>query len=180
MTENVGRRPQDEMIKDKRSPRLRHRIKQTPMKAVVEKTADKAAERGLRLVLVPAYRNSKTCPIHGVKMSFPLGPRIGLCPHNHWVHRDIAAVLNMLRKAVKELDEKYAEAVRRALSAVDEKQLEEWSEAVLRAERTVPAPRPDVPARASPMTPPGEETVTPAGEEGAYELPPTGGRGGGR
>jgi transposase len=70
---------------------------------VVEKTADKAAERGLRLVLVPAYRNSRTCPIHGVEMAFPLGPKIGLCPHNHWVHRDIAAVLNMLEKATKNL-----------------------------------------------------------------------------
>jgi transposase len=178
VTENVGKKPQEEMIERVVRAPLRHRIKQTPMKAVVEKARDKAAERGLRLLLVPAYRNSKTCPIHGVEMSFPHGPKLGLCPRRHWVHRDVAAVLNMLRKAVKELDEKYAEAVRRALSSVDEKQLEEWTAEVLRAER--PAPRPDVLARASPMTPPGEEAVTPAGEEGAHEPPPTGRRGGGR
>jgi transposase len=151
VTEDVGKKPQEEMIEDKGSPQLRHRIKQTPMKAVVDRVGDKAEERGLRFVLVSARRNSKTCPIHGVEMSFPLGPKLGLCPHNHWVHRDVAAVLNMLRRAADKLEEKYAEAVRRALSAVDVKALEEWSAEVLRAER--PAPWPDVLARAGPMTP---------------------------
>ncbi|MGC9119793.1 MAG: zinc ribbon domain-containing protein, partial [Thermoproteus sp.] len=100
---------------------------------------------------VSARRNSKTCPIHGAEMSFPLGPKLGLCPRGHWVHRDVAAVLNMLRKAVEELEPRYAEAIKRALSAVDERQLEEWSRQVLEAEGR--KQRPDVLARASPMTP---------------------------
>ncbi|MGC9119762.1 MAG: zinc ribbon domain-containing protein, partial [Thermoproteus sp.] len=151
VTEVLGEKPQEEMVVDKGSPKLRHRIKQIPIKAVVEKVRDKAEERGLRLLFVSARRNSKTCPIHGAEMSFPLGPKLGLCPHGHWIHRDVASVLNMLRKAVEELDEEYAEAVRRALSAVDEKILEEWSQYVLEAEGR--AQWPDVLARASPMTP---------------------------
>ncbi|AET31633.1 zinc ribbon domain-containing protein [Pyrobaculum ferrireducens] len=151
VTENVGKKPQEGMIEDKGSPQLRHRIKQTPIKTVVEKTRDKAAERGLRFVVVSSYRNSKTCPVHGAELSFPLGPKIGLCPHNHWVHRDVASVLNMLRRAVEKLEPVCAEAVKRALSAVDEKTLEEWSQYVLEAEGYVQWP--DVLARASPMTP---------------------------
>ena len=151
VTENVGKKPQEGMIEDKGSPQLRHRIKQTPIKTVVEKTRDKAAERGLRFVLVSSYRNSKTCPIHGAELSFPLGPKIGLCPHNHWVHRVVASVLNMLMRAVEKLEPVCAEAVKRALSAVDEKTLEEWSQYVLEAEGYVQWP--DVLARASPMTP---------------------------
>ncbi|MGC9051941.1 transposase [Pyrobaculum sp.] len=162
VTENVCKKPQEEMVEGKKSPQLRHRIKQTPMKAVVEKVQDKATERGLRFVLVPAYRNSKICPTHGVELSFPLGPKLGLCPRGHWVHRDVAAVLNMLIKAAERLEPEYAEALKRALSTVDEKALEEWSKAVVDAE----APRPAVLARASLMTPPGEEAVSPAGDRG--------------
>ncbi len=153
VTENVGKKPQEEMIEDKRSPQLRHRIKQIPIKTVVDRVRNKAEERGLRFLLVSARRNSRTCPIHGVEMSFPLSPKLGLCPRGHWVHRDVASVLNMLRKAVEELDEKYAEVVRKALSAVDEKTLEEWSRWVLEAERAVRTQWPAVLARASPMTP---------------------------
>ncbi|MGC9119800.1 MAG: zinc ribbon domain-containing protein, partial [Thermoproteus sp.] len=135
------------------SPQLRHRVKQTPMKAVVEKVRDKAAERGLRLLLVSARRNSKICPVHGEKLSFPTGPKIGFCPRGHWVHRDVAAVLNIMRRAAERLEPRYAEAVKRALSAVDVKALEEWSRLVLEAESPIQAQWPDVLARASPMTP---------------------------
>jgi IS605 OrfB family transposase len=153
VTEDLGKKPQEGMIEKVKDRELRHRIKQTPMKAILAKTADKAEERGLRLVLVSAYRNSKTCPIHGVEVSFPLGPKVGLCPRGHWVHRDVASVLNMLKRAADKLEEKYAEAVRRALSAVDEGTLEEWSRHVLEAEGALQAQRPDVLARAGPMTP---------------------------
>jgi IS605 OrfB family transposase len=153
VTENVGKKPQEKMIERVDSAELRHRIKQMPIRAVVEKVRDKAEERGLRLVLVSAYRNSKTCPIHGVEMSFPLGPKIGLCPRGHWVHRDVASVLNILRKVAERLEPKYAEAVRRVLFAVDEKQLERWTAEVLETERAVRAEWPAVLARASPMTP---------------------------
>ncbi|MGC9051416.1 zinc ribbon domain-containing protein [Pyrobaculum sp.] len=176
----MGVRPQEELVEKKKNAELRHRIKQMPMKAVVDKTAGKAAERGLRLVLVSSYRNSKICPVHGEELSFPLGPRLGLCPRGHRVHRDVASVLNMLWKATEKLEKRYAEAVKRALSAVDERTLEEWSAQVLEAERAVRAEWPAVLARASPMTPPGEETVTPAGTEGADEPPQAEGRGRGQ
>ena len=152
ITEDLGEKPQEEMIKRKKGGELRHRVKQTPMKAVLKKVEDKAKERGIRLVLVSSRRNSRICPLHGVELSFPLGPKLGLCPRSHWVHRDIAAVLNMLRRAVDKLGE-YGEAVRRALDAIDEKTLEEWAALVLRAER------PAVLARASPMIRPGERAV---------------------
>ncbi|AET33380.1 zinc ribbon domain-containing protein [Pyrobaculum ferrireducens] len=133
---------------------------------MVEKVRDKAEERGLKVLLVSAYRNSKTCPIHGVEMSFPLGPKLGLCPRGHWVHRDVASVLNMLKKATEKLEGKYAEAVKRALSAVDEKMLEEWSRQVLEAEGSIRTPRPAVLARASPMTPAGRGDGDPDGDRG--------------
>lgn len=152
VTEDLGEKPQEEMIQRKRDKELRHRVKQTPMKAVLKKVADKAKERGVRLVLVSSRKNSQICPIHGAEMTFPLGPKLGLCPRGHWVHRDIAAVLNMLRRAVDKLGE-YGEIVRKTLDALDEKTLEEWIALVLRAER------PAVLARASPMTRPGERAV---------------------
>jgi IS605 OrfB family transposase len=151
VTEDLGKRPQEGMVERPKSAGLRHRVKQMPMKAILAKTADKAAERGLRLLLVSSYRNSKTCPVHGEPLSFPTGPKVGLCPRGHWVHRDVASVLNMLRKAAEELEPKHAEAVKRALSIMDERHLEEWSQYVLEAEGYVQ--RPAVLARASPMTP---------------------------
>ncbi|AET31516.1 zinc ribbon domain-containing protein [Pyrobaculum ferrireducens] len=169
VAEDLGRRPQEEMVERAKSAGLRHRIKQMPIKAVVGKVRDRAAERGLRFVFVSASRYSKTCPVHREPLSFPLGPKMGLCPHGHWVHRDVAAVLNILKKAAEELEPKYAEVVRHALSTVDKRQLEEWSAIVLRAERTVKARWPAVLARAGPMTPPG--AIIPAGDEGAYDPP---------
>jgi IS605 OrfB family transposase len=157
VTESLGKRPQEGMIEKTRNRELRHRVKQMPITAILAKTADKAAERGLKFVFVSAYRNSKTCPIHDVGMSFPMNPKLGLCPHGHWVHRDVTAVLNMLRKAAKRLEGKYAEVIRRALSAVDEKTLEEWSRQVMEAEGASQAQRPDVLARASPMIPVHED-----------------------
>jgi hypothetical protein len=62
------------MVEKTKSAGLRHRVKRMPMRAVVNKTADKARGRGLRLLLVPAYRNSTTCPVHGVELSFPSAP----------------------------------------------------------------------------------------------------------
>ena len=156
VTEDLGEKPQEEMIKRKKGGELRHRIKQTPMKAVLKKVADKARERGVKLVLVSSRKNSRICPIHGEELSFPLGPRLGLCPRGHWIHRDIAAVLNMLRRAVDKLGE-YGEAIRRALDAIDEKTLEKWTALVMQTER------PAVLTRASPMTRPG----SPLGRERA-------------
>ena len=155
VTEDLGERPQEEMIQRKRDKELRHRVKQTPMKAVLKKVADKARERG-KLVLVSSQKNSRICPIHGEELSFPFSPKLGLCPRGHWVHRDIVAVLNMLKKATDKLGE-YGEIVRKTLDALDEKTLEEWIALILRAER------PAVLARASPMTQPG----SPLGRERA-------------
>ncbi len=148
VTEDLGKRPQEEMIQRKRDKELRHRVKQTPMKAVLNRVEDKAKERGVRLVLVSSRKNSRICPIHGVEMTFPLGPKLGFCPRGHWVHRDVTSTLNMLRKVADELKE-YGEVVRKTLDALDEKTLEKWTALVIQTER------PAVLARASPMTQPG-------------------------
>jgi IS605 OrfB family transposase len=175
VTEELGKKPQEEIAQKKISPQLRHRIKQTPMKAVVEKARDKAAERGLRLLLVSSYKNSQTCPLHYMQLSFPTGAKVGHCPRGHRVHRDVAAVLNMLMRAVEKLEPTYAEAVKNAMSILDEKQLEMWTEAMLSVERTAKAQWPDVLARASPMTPPG--AIIPAGDGGRLRPAPRGGEG---
>jgi hypothetical protein len=61
----------------------------------------------------------------------------------------------MLKKAAERLEEKYAEAVRQALSSIDGRRLEEWSRQVLQIESPVRISRPDVLARAGPMIPTG-------------------------
>jgi hypothetical protein len=58
-----------------------------------------------------------------------------LDPRGRWIHHDIAAVLNMLRRVVEKLKSKYIEAVKQALFAVDVEMLKELTEATLKAER---------------------------------------------
>ena len=58
ITEELGEKPQDEMISDLESRGLRHRIKQTPFKNIEKAVEDKALERGSKLFHVSSYRNS--------------------------------------------------------------------------------------------------------------------------
>jgi hypothetical protein len=68
ITEELGENPQESMINGIGRDELRHRIKQTPFKALEKAVEDKALERGSRIFHVSAYRNSRACPMHFVKL----------------------------------------------------------------------------------------------------------------
>ncbi|KUO80928.1 MAG: hypothetical protein AT718_06785 [Vulcanisaeta sp. JCHS_4] len=81
---------------------MRHRIKQTPFKAVEKTVEDKALERGSKLFRVSSYRNSRICPIHFVRLERTDDWHTLQCPLGHLVHRDYASVMNMMWKATLE------------------------------------------------------------------------------
>jgi transposase, IS605 OrfB family, central region len=102
VTEDLGERPQDEMISDLESRGLRHRIKQTPFKALERVVEDKALERGSKLFRVSSYRNSRVCPIHFVRLKSTDEWHTLQCPKGHYVNRDYASVMNMAWKLTPE------------------------------------------------------------------------------
>jgi transposase, IS605 OrfB family, central region len=102
VTEDLGERPQDEMISDLESRGLRHRIKQTPFKNIEKAVEDKALERGSKLFHVSSYRNSRVCPIHFVRLERTDDWHILKCPLGHLVNRDYASVTNMAWKLTPE------------------------------------------------------------------------------
>jgi hypothetical protein len=81
---------------------LRHRIKQTPFKAVEKAVEDKALERGSKIFRVSAYRNSRVCPIHFTKLESTNDWHTLYCPKGHYVNRDYASVANMTWKTTPE------------------------------------------------------------------------------
>jgi len=102
VTEDLGERPQDEMISDLESGGLRHRIKQIPFKALERAVEDKALERGSKIFYVSAYRNSRVCPIHFVRLERTDDWHTLQCPLGHLVDRDYASVVNMAWKTTPE------------------------------------------------------------------------------
>ena len=102
VTENLGEKPQDEMINGVSKSELRHRIKQTPFKAVEKTVEDKALERGSKIFRVSAYRNSRVCPIHFTKLESTNDWHTLYCPKGHYVNRDYASVANMTWKTTPE------------------------------------------------------------------------------
>jgi len=60
------------MIEDIMKDGLRHRIKQTPFKALEKAVEEKALERGSKLFHVSSYRNSRVCPIHFTRLERPM------------------------------------------------------------------------------------------------------------
>jgi IS605 OrfB family transposase len=102
ITEELGERPQDEMINGVGKGELRHRIKQIPFKALEKAVEDKALERGSRLVRVSSYRNSRVCPIHFVRLERTDDWHTLKCPLGHYVDRDHASVMNMTWKLTPE------------------------------------------------------------------------------
>jgi len=102
ITEELGNNPQEEMIEDIMKDELRHRIKQTPFKALEKAVEDKALERGSKLFHVSAYRNSRVCPIHFVRLKETNDWHVLYCPLGHYVDRDYASILNMLWKTTPE------------------------------------------------------------------------------
>jgi IS605 OrfB family transposase len=102
VTEELGDTPQEEMIADIEKSELRHRIKQTPFKAVEEAVEDKALERGSKIFRVSSYRNSRVCPIHFTRLEGTDDWHTLKCPLGHYVNRDYASVVNMMWKTTPE------------------------------------------------------------------------------
>jgi len=102
VTEELGERPQDEMINGVWKGELRHRIKQTPFKSIEKTIEDKALERGSRVFKVSSYRNSRVCPIHFTRLEKTDDWHTLKCPLGHYVHRDYASVANMMWKVTPE------------------------------------------------------------------------------
>jgi IS605 OrfB family transposase len=102
VTEELGENPQESMISDVGKDELRHRIKQTPFKALEEAVEDKALERGSKIFRVSSYRNSRVCPIHFVRLEKTDDWHTLKCPLGHLVDRDYASILNMLWKTTPE------------------------------------------------------------------------------
>jgi IS605 OrfB family transposase len=98
ITEELGDNPQESMIEDIMKDELRHRIKQTPFKALEKAVEGKALERGSKLVRVSSYRNSRVCPIHFTRLEKTDEWHILYCPKGHYVNRDYASVMNMTWK----------------------------------------------------------------------------------
>jgi len=102
ITEELGEKPQDEMINGVGKGELRHRIKQTPFKALEKAVGDKALERGSRIFHVSAYRNSRVCPVHFTRLEKTDDWHTLKCPLGHLVDRDYASVANMTWKTTPE------------------------------------------------------------------------------
>jgi transposase len=102
ITEELGENPQESMIDGIGKDELRHRIKQTPFKAVEKAVEGKALERGSKIFRVSAYRNSRVCPIHFVRLERTDDWHILQCPLGHYVDRDYASVMNMTWKLTPE------------------------------------------------------------------------------
>jgi hypothetical protein len=102
ITEELGDNPQESMIEAVGRGELRHRIKQTPFKALEKAVEDKALERGSRIFHVSSYRNSRVCPIHFTRLEKTNDWHTLQCTLGHYVDRDHASVLNMAWKVTPE------------------------------------------------------------------------------
>jgi IS605 OrfB family transposase len=102
VTEELGNNPQEEMIDGIGKDELRHRIKQTPFKALEKAVEEKALERGSKIFHVSSYRNSRVCPIHFTKLERTDDWHTLKCPLGHYVDRDYASVMNMDWKTTPE------------------------------------------------------------------------------
>jgi len=102
ITEDLGEKPQEEMINSVSKGELRHRIKQIPFKNIEEAVEDKALERGSKLFHVSSYKNSRVCPIHFTKLEGTNDWHTLQCSLGHYVDRDYASILNMAWKITPE------------------------------------------------------------------------------
>jgi len=102
ITEELGKAPQQSMINEIKRSETRHRVSQVPFKSIERTVEDKALERGSKLVRVSSYRNSKTCPVHFVRLKSTNDWHVLYCPKGHYMHRDYTSILNMLWKVTPE------------------------------------------------------------------------------
>jgi Putative transposase DNA-binding domain. len=102
VTEELGDNPQESMINGIGKDEVRHRIKQTPFKALEKAVEEKALERGSKIFRVSSYRNSRVCPIHFTRLEKTDDWHTLQCPLGHLVDRDYASVVNMTWKTTPE------------------------------------------------------------------------------
>jgi IS605 OrfB family transposase len=100
--ERLGKNPARGMINHIKDEQLRHRIYQTSFRGVQTAIEEKAREHGVPILYVNPRNTSKICPLHGAKMVYSNGSRVGKCTVGGklW-HRDVAACTNLLLKALR-------------------------------------------------------------------------------
>jgi len=165
ITEELGENTQESMINEIKRNETRHRVKQTPFKAVERAVGDKALERGSKLIRVSSYRNSRVCPIHFTRLGETNDWHTLYCPVGHYVNRDYASVLNMAWKTTpgswtkafwwnmrKRMDWREYEGESNSLIPYE---IVKYIHAALKT-FTASEQSPAMPARAKPMNPAGE------------------------
>jgi len=98
--ENLGDNPAEGMIEGIRDDQLRHRIFQASFKGIQVAIVEKAREYGVPVIHVDPRNTSRTCPIHGSRITYNNGSRIGRCRKGGelW-HRDVVSLWNLLLRA---------------------------------------------------------------------------------
>jgi len=98
--ENLGDSPAEGMIEKIKDDQLRHRIFQASFKGVQAAIVEKAREYGVPVIYVDPRNTSRTCPIHGSRITYSNGSRIGRCRRGRelW-HRDVVSLWNLLLRA---------------------------------------------------------------------------------
>jgi len=98
--ENLGDNPAEGMIEGIRDDQLRHRIFQASFKGIQAAIVEKAREHGVPVIHVDPRNTSRTCPIHGSRITYSNGSRIGRCRRRGelW-HRDVVSLWNLLLRA---------------------------------------------------------------------------------
>jgi len=98
--ERLGKNPARGMINHVRDDQLRHRIYQASFRGVQRAIEEKAREHGVPVIYVNPRNTSKLCPVHGKRIVYSNGDRIGRCSVGGelW-HRDAVACWNLLFRA---------------------------------------------------------------------------------
>jgi len=74
---------------------------QASFKGVRRAIGEKARERGAPVVYVNPRNTSRLCPVHGAKMVYDNGSRLGKCGIGGLWHRDVVACWNLPFKALR-------------------------------------------------------------------------------
>jgi len=100
--ERLGRNPAREMINHVKDDQLRHRIYQASFNGVQRAIEEKAREHEAPVIYVNPRNTSRLCPVHGARIVYGDGNRLGRCSAGGelW-HRDAVACYNLLLKALR-------------------------------------------------------------------------------
>lgn len=102
--ENLPKKCPENMIKDVRDSRLRHRIYQAGFRSVIKAIEGKCMERGVPVVKINPKDTSSLCPSCGSRLVGGDAPRAVRCDKCQYeAGRDVVAVLNIERRALQGL-----------------------------------------------------------------------------